>query len=157
MTLKSALFRALPAPVSRRLGDRLARFNEWRADRPFWGGFLLMLGGLLIGWVPLEPALNLAVIGEPTPIIGLLWAVIVFLSGAFALSRPDQSRVFGIAGIAASVLSLFGALGGLFVGMLLGIFGGCLCVAWMNPESQSDTDTEAAASEEAQFSWQDDQ
>ncbi|WP_136716641.1 DUF6114 domain-containing protein [Halorientalis salina] len=163
MSVKSALWHALPTPVQRRLDDRIAKFNDWREPRPFWGGVLLMLGGLIIGWVPIQFATELAVIGGAFTVIGLVFAVLVFLTGAFVLARPEMSTIFGVLGIALSILSLVGALGGLFVGMLLGIAGGNLCIAWQDPNpgtttsTSTSTSSSASANEDVQFSWQGEQ
>ena len=160
MSVKSALWHALPTPIQRRLDDRLAKFNEWKEPRPFWGGVLLMLAGLIIGWVPIQFATELAVIGGAFTVIGLVFAVMVFLTGAFVLARPGMSTIFGVLGIALSILSLVGALGGLFVGMLIGIAGGNLCIAWQNPNPEATTTTSSStpnANEDVQFSWQGDQ
>ena len=162
MSVQSALWHALPTPIQRRLDDRLAKFNDWREPRPFWGGVLLMLAGLIIGWVPIQFATELAVIGGAFTVVGLVFAVMVFLCGAFVLARPEMSTIFGVLGIALSILSLVGALGGLFVGMLVGIAGGNLCIAWQNPNPQTTstgttTTSSAGANEDVQFSWQGDQ
>lgn len=119
--------------------DRRERFAEWRRARPFWGGVLLMLAGLVIGWVPAQFAGELMLIGGTFTVIGMVFAAFVFLSGAFALYRPDLATILGISGIALAILSLLGALGGLFVGMLLGIVGGNLCVAWEPPEGTEES------------------
>lgn len=109
-------------------------FARWRATRPFWGAVLLILASLLIAWVPMQFAIELLFIGGAFTVVGLVFAVIVFLLGVFALLRPDLSTILGITGIAFSVLSLIGALGGLLFGAVLGIAGGALCVAWTPPE-----------------------
>lgn len=127
------------------LDERLERFSEWRSERPFWGGALLMLAGLVIGWVPIQFAAELVFIGGTFTVIGLVFAVFVFLTGAFALHRPDLSTILGITGVALSILSLLGALGGLFVGMLIGIIGGNLCVAWKPEDADEDADDPSAA------------
>lgn len=116
----------LTAPLT----ERRRRFREWRSERPFAGGALLILASLVIAWVPAQFAFELLFIGGTYTVIGLVFALLVFLSGAFALMRPEMSRAFGIAGVAFSILSLVGALGGLLVGMILGIVGGNLCIAW---------------------------
>jgi hypothetical protein len=128
------------------------------------GALLLMIGGLIIGWVPIQFATELAIIGGSFTVIGLVFAVMVFLAGAFVMARPEMSTIFGIIGIALSILSLIGALGGMFVGMLVGIAGGNLCIAWRHPDpdhgSTASTGTgtsDAGASEDVQFSWQGDQ
>lgn len=116
------------------VGDRRARFAAWRHERPFWGGLLLMLAGLVIGWVPAQFAGELVFVGGTYTVVGLVFAAFVFLTGAFALYRPDLSTILGVSGVALAILSLLGALGGLFVGMLVGILGGNLCVAWSPPD-----------------------
>lgn len=123
------------------LDERLERFEAWRHDRPFWGGALLMLAGLVIGWVPAQFAPELIFIGGTFTVIGLVFAAFVFLTGAFALYRPDLSTILGVSGVALSILSLLGALGGLFVGMLIGIVGGNLCVAWKHPDAAEEDAT----------------
>jgi len=145
-----------PEPIQRRIFARTDRFNEWREDRPFWGGALLVFAGLLTAWAPIQFSLELALIGRWWTVMGLVFALGMFLSGAFALSRPDLARYFGIAGIAFSVLSLIGALGGYLVGMFIGVFGGNLCLAWNPPEEQTTFGTETATepSDEVQFSWE---
>lgn len=127
------------------LDERLERFQEWRSERPFWGGALLMLAGLVIGWVPIQFAAELVFIGGTFTVIGLVFAAFVFLTGVFALHRPELSTILGITGVALSILSLLGALGGLFVGMLIGIVGGNLCVAWKPEDADEDADAPSAA------------
>jgi len=162
MSVKTALWHVVPTPIRRRIDDRMATFNEWREPRPFWGGALLMIAGIIIGWMPIQFATELAVIGGAYTVIGLIFAVMVFLTGAFVLARPEMSTIFGVIGIALSILSLIGALGGLFIGMLVGIAGGNLCVAWDGPTPDRSTSSSTSSgsmgsSDEVQFSWQGDQ
>ena len=125
--------------------DRLERFEAWRSERPFWGGAMLMLAGLVIGWVPAQFAPELVFIGGTFTIIGLVFAAFVFLTGAFALYRPELSTILGISGVTLSILSLLGALGGLFVGMMIGIVGGNLCVAWQPRDAGDEAEDATAA------------
>lgn len=129
-----------PSTDGGRDGDRSrrVRFREWRANRPFAGGVLLMLAGLLIAWVPLQFAFELLLVGGSYTYIGMIWAIGVFLTGAFVLYRPEFSTIFGVLGVVLSILSLLGALGGLFLGLILGIVGGNLCVAWSPPAGAAD-------------------
>lgn len=123
---------------SRQSRSRRARFREWRNGRPFAGGILLCLAGLIIGWVPYQFAFELLLVGGSYTFVGLFWAVAVFLTGAFVLYRPEFSTIFGVVGVVLSILSLLGALGGLLIGMILGIVGGNLCVAWSPPAGTAD-------------------
>jgi hypothetical protein len=115
----------MPESQARSRGcGRLARFRAWRRGRPFAGGVLLMLAGGLIGYVPLQFAFELMLVGGSYTVVGVTWAVGVFLTGAFALYRPEFSTMLGVLGVALSILSLLGALGGVLLGMVLGIVGG---------------------------------
>ncbi|MFC6796983.1 MULTISPECIES: DUF6114 domain-containing protein [unclassified Haladaptatus] len=129
------------------LRQRHDRFTNWRSERPFAGGVLLILASAIIGYVPLQFAGELIFIGGTFTIIGLVFATFVFLSGVGALSMPEHSTIFGVAGVALSILSLMGALGGLFIGMLIGIVGGNLCVAWdkgRRAEAEASSDEQTA-------------
>jgi hypothetical protein len=156
MGVRTILWKQVPGPIRRRIDDRLRRFSEWKRHRPFWGAFLLMLGGFVIGWLPIQFATELAVIGGAFTVIGLIFAVMVFLTGAFVMAKPELSTIFGVIGIALSILSLIGALGGFLIGMLLGIIGGNLCIAWRDPNPQARGST-TSSTDEVQFSWQGDQ
>lgn len=164
MSVRAKLWHTVPDPIRRRIDERRSRFGEWRQGRPFMGALLLMIGGIIIGWVPIQFATELAIIGGSFTVIGLVFAAMVFLTGAFVMARPEMSTIFGVIGIALSILSLIGALGGMFVGMLVGIAGGNLCIAWRNPDPDHKSTTgtgtgspDAGASEDVQFSWQGDQ
>jgi F0F1-type ATP synthase assembly protein I len=130
------------APLRRRHNQ----FTAWRVKRPFLGGVLLLLAGLIIGYVPLQFAGELIFIGGTFTIIGLVFATFVFLTGVGALAMPEHATIFGVAGVALSILSLMGALGGLLIGMLLGIIGGNLCVAWKNERKTGDDASAGEAS-----------
>jgi hypothetical protein len=136
-----------------------ATFRRWREPRPLVGAVLLLLGGATIGYVPAQFASELLLIGGAFTVIGLVLAVAVAFCGVAALAKPRFSTVFGTLGIVFSTLSLFGALGGLLVGMVVGTAGGILCYAWEPPEGY-ETATLAEASgfiwqEAGGFVWQD--
>lgn len=132
-----------------RIKGRWRRFNVWRKQRPFMGGVLLCLAGILITWVPMQILPDILFIGGQTAgflAVGAMFGVFVFLTGVFALYRPDLSSMIGAVGVVLSILSLFGSLGGLLVGMLLGILGGNLCIAWRPDEAIEESDESAAES-----------
>ena len=119
-------------PVRTAAGYR-ARFQTWKRARPFWGGLLLTLSGLVIGIIPLDLAIAFALIPTEFAFVGLIFAIFVVLCGVFALVKPELADFFGAAGMLISIISIFGALGGFVVGTLLGILGGSLCIAWTGP------------------------
>ncbi len=110
-----------------------SQFRSWRHDRPFWGGVLVILAGLVIGIIPAELAMRFALVPSAFMFAGLVFAIFVVLSGIFALLKPEFAEFFGAAGILLSIASIFGALGGFGVGMMFGTIGGALCVAWERP------------------------
>lgn len=127
-----------------RVENRWNQFNVWRTQRPFLGGVLLCLAGIIIAWVPMQILPDIIFIGGQMAgflAIGAMFGVFVFLTGAFALYKPQYSDMIGVIGVVLSIFSLFGSLGGLFLGMLLGILGGNLCVAW-KPDADSDVSSD---------------
>ncbi|MFB6178745.1 MAG: DUF6114 domain-containing protein [Halorientalis sp.] len=134
------------------LSDPRGEFRRWRRPRPILGGGLLILGGLIIGYVPVQFTSELMFIGGAFTIIGMMFAVLVIFCGLSSLAKPELSSIFGVIGIALSTLSLFGALGGLFVGMIVGTIGGILCYAWEPPAGYEYDETTLA--EASEFIWQ---
>jgi ABC-type multidrug transport system fused ATPase/permease subunit len=120
-------------------------FAAWRAQRPFAGSMLLILAGFIIGAIPIR--IQMTFVGTTKASIGIAFAAMVLACGIFALVKPERSTLIGVTGIAMSILSLIGAFGGLVFGMLVGIVGGSLCVAWQDPNR----DEEAA--QESRFKW----
>ena len=62
--------------------------------------------------------------------VGLAIGSALVLVGVAAHLRPSFTTELGAVAIVLSLASVFGALGGLVVGLLLGVVGGSLCVAW---------------------------
>jgi len=120
-------------------------FAAWRVQRPFAGSTMLILAGFIIGAIPIRIQQTFA--GTTGASIGIAFAAMVAACGLFALLKPELSTLVGVTGVAMSILSLIGAFGGLVIGMLVGIVGGCLCIAWQDPNR----DEEAAG--DSRFKW----
>ncbi|WP_424019575.1 DUF6114 domain-containing protein [Halorientalis pallida] len=98
---------------------------------PVAGPFVVVLAGAVIVAVPVLFGDVLAVFGAdsvPTVALGIGGALV--LVGVAAHLQPSFTTELGVVAIGLSLLSVFGALGGLVVGLLLGVVGGSLCVAW---------------------------
>jgi hypothetical protein len=106
-----------------------SRFRLWRKTRPFWGSILMILAGLLILAGP-AALLQLAFLPGSMLWAGLLVGALLFTMGLIQLLMPSYALITGAIGIILSLVSLIVAIGGFGVGMLLGIIGSALGIAW---------------------------
>ncbi len=98
---------------------------------PVAGPVVVVLAGVVIAAVPLQFGDFLAVFGaDGAPVVGLGIGGALVLVGVTASLLPSFTTELGAVAIVLSLLSVFGAVGGLVVGLLLGVVGGSLCVAW---------------------------
>ncbi|AZQ38214.1 hypothetical protein EJ357_36135 [Streptomyces cyaneochromogenes] len=117
-------------PVSERAGFRSA-FRRWRADRPFWGGLLLALGG---AWILLTMKASLKVVLHVgmQGLAGYLLPGLMVLLGLLVLFNPAQRLFYSITGVLVSLGTWpTSNLGGFFVGLLLGVAGSSLTFGWL--------------------------
>ena len=115
--------------------DRLAdwqswsKFRLWRNTRPLWGSILMVVAGaiMLAGAIILLPmAFLVSSIWPAILVSGLL-----LVMGVIQLFLPTYSVITGSIGIVLSLVSLLVAsFGGCGLGMLLGIVGSALSIAW---------------------------
>ena len=69
-------------------------------------------------------------------VLGLIFGVIVIVSAIMLNSRPHEHSTWGVLIVIFSVMSIFGAtMGGLGVGLILGVAGGILAIAWKSNET----------------------
>src|SRR5215475_9438095 len=120
------------APHDSRIRRARRAFRKWRKSRPFWGGSLLILAGLELFY---SGNLNLGNIQIHLGLIGFksyIIPLVVVLCGVLTWATPSQRLFYGIVGNAAVVYSIVSVnLGGFLIGLLLGIFGGALSIAWV--------------------------
>jgi hypothetical protein len=113
-----------------------ANFRAWRRSRPFWGGLLLLLGGLEMLLIPLTGVLargqvKLVIYVGIGGVFGILIGALLIACGLALWFTPIHKTFYAIAGVLLALLSFIGTnLGGFFFGMLLGIVGGSLAFAW---------------------------
>ncbi|MGW9210256.1 DUF6114 domain-containing protein [Embleya sp. NPDC055664] len=124
MEPRSRLDRYLPFRAARRVVRR------WRRTRPFWSGVYLIAGGLEILAVPLSPLpvmISLGIAGIASLAIG----VILIVAGLFMWFAARHRHFVGIFAMIVSISSFVAAnLGGFLLGMLLGVLGSAMGVAW---------------------------
>lgn len=111
------------------------------AKRPYLGATLLIISGLIVGYVPFGFPLESLPMGWTSSAIGLMFAFLIFLTGLSALIRPGLSTFLGIAAVGFSILSVVSTLGGLIIGSMVGITGGNLLIAWHPPNIQRNRNT----------------
>ncbi len=107
------------------------RWRQWRHTRPFWGGLLVTLGGveiLVSERAPLPLVIHIGLQG----LAGYLTPAILVICGLLLLFHPVQRVFYSLLAIVLSLGSwITSNLGGFFVGLLLGLIGGCLAFAWV--------------------------
>ena len=108
-----------------------AVFRRWRANRPFWGGLLLALGGaeiLLTEKASLKVVMHIGMQG----VAGYLLPTVMVLCGLLVLFNPTQRLFYSLIGILTSLGTwLTSNLGGFLIGLLLGAVGSCLAFGWL--------------------------
>jgi hypothetical protein len=116
------------------------KFSRWRKGRPFWGGLLLLLSGLELF---LSGNMNLGALQVhfgPTGFLSYVIPAMLLLCGVMTWATPNLRLFYGVLGSLVAVYSLIGLnFGGFLLGLLLGIIGGALTIAWtpVNPASKA--------------------
>jgi hypothetical protein len=116
-----------------------SKFRRWRRHRPFWGGLFLLLSA---GELFLTANMSLGGIQihlGPQGFLSYLLPVILLICGLLTWFSPAQRLFYGIVALLAALYSFIGLnLGGFGIGMLLGIVGGGLVIAWGPPRVRPD-------------------
>ncbi|OFX15015.1 hypothetical protein A3K71_05450 [archaeon RBG_16_50_20] len=97
----------------------------WKQTPPYemMGPGFGMMGGLGFGFF--------------AGLLGLIFGAIVIISAFMLNSKPQEHTTWGMLIVIFSVLSIFGsAMGGFGIGLVLGLIGGALAMAWKPPESR---------------------
>ena len=115
----------------RRLHRARIAFRNWRRSRPFWAGVWAMLGGTIIAYVP-ATAFKLLLVANASLIIGILVGALVGFFGLMLWFARPLRILLGVLIVMLSLISfLTSDFGGLLIGMLMGLVGGSLALAWV--------------------------
>ncbi len=106
-----------------------SKFRLWRRTRPFAGSILLILSGILVLWGPVSLLQFSFLPGSPIW-AGVLVGALLVVMGLIQLLSPAHAVITGSVGVVLALISLLVALGGFGIGMLFGLVGGALGVAW---------------------------
>jgi uncharacterized protein DUF6114 len=119
----------VPAPAGR-VSRAWQAWRQWRHTRPFWGGFLVIVGGteiLISEKGPLPLIVHIGFQG----LAGYLIPAVMVLCGLLLLFHPVQQTFYSLLAVLLALGSwITSNLGGFFIGMLLGVIGGALAFAW---------------------------
>ncbi|OIV35670.1 hypothetical protein BIV57_20345 [Mangrovactinospora gilvigrisea] len=137
------------------MGPALGRwrrgFRAWRSGRPFWAGLLILLAGGPILYFPyahiqlgsLTVAMS-TVSGAGSLVIGLLLIVL----GITVWFQPLVRVFVGVATIILSLVALvISNFGGFGLGLILGLLGGALAIAWTFDKAAPEPAAPAPASD----------
>ncbi|MEV4177728.1 DUF6114 domain-containing protein [Nonomuraea sp. NPDC049709] len=105
--------------------------KSWRRSRPFWGGLLIVAAGLEVLSIPLAvSALPVAVMFGTVGASHLI-ALVMVIAGVLVWLQPGQRVFLGLIAVLLSMASfIYSNLGGFLIGMILGLLGGVLAMAW---------------------------
>ncbi|MFD3323996.1 DUF6114 domain-containing protein [Streptomyces sp. NPDC058701] len=110
------------------------RFRDWRGNRPFWAGLLIVFGGFPIAYFPYADLRlgNVTLAMATTAGAGSLIIGVLLMTLGITLWFQQNMRVFaGIASILLALVSLpVSNLGGFFIGFLFSLLGGALALSW---------------------------
>lgn len=117
--------------VARRWDAGRRGFRTWRHRRPFWGGLLTILSGLQIFASTQLTIGNLQVRVGVEGLQSIVIPVVLVLAGLLIWFMPVHRVFYGVIALVVAVYSLIGVnLGGFVIGLLLGVVGGSLAIAW---------------------------
>lgn len=106
-----------------------SRFRLWRRTRPFWGSIWMLVAALILLVFPIS-LLQFALLVN-TLWAGLLIGGLLLVMGLIQLFLPSYAVITGSIGMVLSLVSFVtNTFGGLALGMLLGIVGCALSIAW---------------------------
>jgi hypothetical protein len=121
---------------------RWRTFLRWCSGRPFWGGVITILSGVVFFLSGHITFAGIKISFGPQEFLGWVIPLLLLLCGVLMLLTPAQRIFYGVLAAAVSVGGLLGLnLGGFFVGMLLGIVGGALGASWAPEQLPSPADT----------------
>ncbi|GAA4937090.1 DUF6114 domain-containing protein [Actinoplanes utahensis] len=127
------------------------RFRRWRHVRPFWGGLFLVLSGLEMFLSANMELDNIQIHIGPQGFYSYLLPVMMIAAGLLTWFSPAQRLFYGVIGIITALYSFIGLnLGGWIAGMMLGILGGALVIAWGPPEPPPPSPPPSPSREEAE-------
>ncbi|GIF06663.1 DUF6114 domain-containing protein [Actinoplanes siamensis] len=105
-------------------------WRDWRRSRPFWGGLLVLIGGveiLMTVWAPLGVVLHVGM----QNFIGYLVPLVIIMLGLLIWFHPAQRIFYSLIAMVLALGSfLTSNMGGFILGLLFTVIGAALAFAW---------------------------
>ncbi len=79
---------------------------------------------------------DFGIFGLSMGVIGLIVGVAIIGSAIMLQSKPKEHSTWGTVIIILSAFSIFGGMGGMGIGLILGIIGGILAITWTPAEKE---------------------
>src|SRR5881296_3838202 len=106
------------------------------------GGIFILLGAIVV--MALASVIgSLMLIGGGDPAlayiygaVGLIFAILVLVGAIMLWTKPQQHVMWGVVVLLFSLFSII-TTGGFFIGLILGLIGGILGIAWKPPAPMS--------------------
>lgn len=110
------------------------RFRHWRATRPFAGGLLMLLSGIIMvapAYFTVQISDLLVMISTISGVSTLLIGALMIMFGIGSWLQPYAATYLGVLGIIVAIVAVpTSNFGGFLIGSLLGIIGGALALGW---------------------------
>jgi Family of unknown function (DUF6114)/zinc-ribbon domain len=103
------------------------------------GGIFVILGGVFIAFVGslvssfgylANGGTNGGTVVTAFGVVGIIMGLIMIVGGFMMYSKPTSAKMWGVIVLILSILSWVTAVGGLFIGFLLGLIGGILALTF---------------------------
>ncbi|HEV2121003.1 MAG TPA: zinc ribbon domain-containing protein [Candidatus Bathyarchaeia archaeon] len=101
------------------------------------GGIFVIIGGAFIAFVgSLIGSLNIAGASSASNtalalgVVGIIMGLIMIVGAFMMYSKPTSTKMWGVIVLILSIVSWVTAVGGLFIGFLLGLIGGILALTF---------------------------
>ena len=100
-------------------------------------GIFVLLGGLLLAALGAAITFFAFGIGAVLGVFGIICGILIIVGAVNLRSHPQAHATWGAVILVFSIISWVGAIGGFFIGFLLGLIGGILAIAWQPTQVQT--------------------
>jgi hypothetical protein len=95
-----------------------------------FGGATLAFAGSIIGSFNVTGAASASSTVLALGVVGVIMGIIMVVGGFMLYSKPTSAKMWGVVVLVLSIISWVTALGGFFIGFLLGLIGGILALTF---------------------------